>query len=70
MENSVRAKLENDAQLKEAKLSVSANADKNEVTLSGTVPTQDARVRAIDLAKSTQPGVTINDKIDVKPATA
>ena len=69
LEKSIRAKLENDAQLKEAKLSVSANADKNEVTLSGTVPTQDARARAIDLAKSTQPGVTINDKIDVKPAT-
>jgi osmotically-inducible protein OsmY len=70
LENSIRAKLENDAQLKEAKLSVSADADKNEVTLSGTVPTQDARARAVDLAKSTQPGVTINDKIDVKPAAA
>jgi osmotically-inducible protein OsmY len=70
LENSIRAKLENDAQLKEAKLSVSADADKNEVTLSGTVPTQDARARAVDLAKSTQPRITINDKIDVKPAAA
>jgi osmotically-inducible protein OsmY len=70
LENAIRAKLENDAQLKEAKISVSADAAKNEVTLSGTVPTQDARARALDLAKSTQPGVTINDKIDVKPATA
>jgi osmotically-inducible protein OsmY len=70
LENSIRAKLDNDAQLKEAKLSVSADADKNEVTLSGTVPTQDARARAVDLAKSTQPGLTINDKIDVKPAAA
>jgi osmotically-inducible protein OsmY len=70
LENSIRAKLDNDAQLKEAKLSVNANADKNEVTLSGTVPTQDARARALDLAKSTQPGVTINDKMDVKPAAA
>ena len=70
LENSIRAKLDNDAQLKEAKLSVSANAGKNEVTLSGTVPTQDARARALDLAKSTRPDVTINDKIDVKPAAA
>jgi osmotically-inducible protein OsmY len=70
LEKSIRAKLENDAQLKEAKLSVSVDADKNEVTLSGTVPTQDARARALDLAKSTQPDVTINDKIDVKPASA
>lgn len=70
LEKSIRAKLENDEQLKEAKLSVSADAGKNEVTLSGTVPTQDARARAVDLAKSTQPGMTVNDKIDVKPATA
>jgi hypothetical protein len=70
LEKSIRAKLENDEQLKEAKLSVSADADKNEVTLSGTVPTQDARARAVDLAKSTQPRVTVNDKIDVKPAVA
>ena len=70
LENSIRAKLDNDAQLKEAKLSVAVNTDKNEVTLSGTVPTQDARARALDLARSTQPSVTINDKIDVKPASA
>jgi osmotically-inducible protein OsmY len=70
LEKSIRAKLENDEQLKEAKLSVNADAAKNEVTLSGTVPTQDARARAVDLAKSTQPRVTVNDKIDVKPAAA
>ena len=33
LEKAVRAKLESDAQLKDAKLDVDANADKNEVTI-------------------------------------
>jgi hypothetical protein len=41
---------------------------RNEVTLSGTVRTHAARKKAIELAKSTKPGVAVNDKIDVKPA--
>jgi osmotically-inducible protein OsmY len=47
---------------------VDANADKNEVTISGTVLSQDARTKAVELTKSVQSGLTINDKIDVKPA--
>ena len=39
LENAVRAKLENDPQLKSADLSVNADAVRNEVTLSGTVRT-------------------------------
>ena len=62
------AKLEDDAQLKEADLSVSAIAERNEVTLSGTVRSHAAREKAIELAKSAKPGVLVNDKIDVKPA--
>jgi osmotically-inducible protein OsmY len=68
LENAVRAKLENDPQLKSADLSVNADAVRNEVTLSGTVRTHAARKKAIELAKSTKPGVAVNDKIDVKPA--
>jgi osmotically-inducible protein OsmY len=67
LEKAVRAKLENDAQLKEAGLSVNAYAEINEVTLSGTVRTHAAREKAIELAKSAKPGVLVNDKIDVKP---
>jgi osmotically-inducible protein OsmY len=67
LEKAVRAKLENDPQLKEADVSVNADADRNEVTLSGTVRTRAAREKAIELAKSAKPGVAINDKIDVKP---
>jgi osmotically-inducible protein OsmY len=67
LEKAVRAQLENDAQLKEADLSVNAYAERNEVTLSGTVRTHAAREKAIELAKSAKPGVLVNDKIDVKP---
>jgi osmotically-inducible protein OsmY len=68
LEKAVRAKLESDAALKEAKLDVDADADKNEVTLSGTVRSQEVRNKAVDLAKSAHSGLTVNDKIDVKPA--
>ena len=67
LENAVRAKLENDPQLKEANLNVNANAVRNEVTLSGTVHTHAARKKAIELAKSAKPGVAVNDKMDVRP---
>ena len=68
LEKAVRVKLESDTALKEAKLDVDANADKNEVTLSGTVRSQEVRDKAVELAKSAQAGITVNDKIDVKPA--
>jgi BON domain len=68
LEKAVRAKLESDVALKEVKLDVDANADKNEVTLSGTVRSQEIRDKAVELAKSAHSGITVNDKIDVKPA--
>ena len=68
LEKAVRAKLETDAALKEAKLDVDADADKNQVTLSGTVRSQEVREKAVELAKSAHSGLTVNDKIDVKPA--
>ena len=68
LENAVRAKFEGDPKLKDAKLDVDADADKNEITISGTVSSQDMRTKAIEMARSAQSGITINDKIDVKPA--
>ena len=68
LEKAIRAKLDTDAQLKEANLSVNAIAERNEITLSGTVRSHAAREKAIELAKSAKPGVLVNDKIDVKPA--
>ena len=67
LQKAVRAKLESDAQLKEADISVIAIGERNEITLSGTVRSHAAREKAIELAKSAKPGVLVNDKIDVKP---
>jgi len=67
LEEAVKAKLSTEEQLRTADLDVEANADKNEVTISGTVQSQEQRNTAIQLAKSE--GVTVNDKIDVKPAS-
>ena len=67
LQKAVRAKLESDAQLKEADISVIAIGERNEITLSGTVRTRAAREKAIELAKSAKPGVAVNDKLDVKP---
>jgi osmotically-inducible protein OsmY len=67
LEKAVRAKLENDEQLKVADLSVNADAERNEITLSGTVRSHAAREKAIQLAKSAKPGVLVNDKIVNQP---
>jgi len=48
-------------------VTVDAEAEKNEVTLSGTVTTEDLRTRAIDIAKNGRPNWVVTDKIDVKP---
>jgi len=66
LERMVKAKLSTDADVSKA-ISVDANADKNEVKLTGTVPTETLRTRAVDLAKSAKDGLIITDKIDVKP---
>jgi osmotically-inducible protein OsmY len=67
LEEAVKAKLRAEDQLTTTDLDVDANAEKNEVTISGTVQSQQQRNTAIQLAKSA--GVTVNDKIDVKPAS-
>jgi osmotically-inducible protein OsmY len=46
LEQAIRAKFDSDAQLKEAKLDVDADVDKNEVTIAGTVRSQEARSKA------------------------
>ena len=68
LEKAVRAKLESDDAIKQANLSVSADVEANKATISGMVVSQDLRTKAITLAQSAQPGLTIEDKIDVKPA--
>jgi osmotically-inducible protein OsmY len=67
LENAVKAKIQSDEQLRNAPIRVSADAEKNAVTLSGTVPSQDVRDKAVELAKSAHSGITVNDQIEVKP---
>lgn len=56
LEKAVRAKLEEDTQLKGANLSVNAIAERNEITLSGTVRSHAARERIGKKRKSGNPG--------------
>ena len=67
LEGRIKAKFDSDAQLKAADLSISADAYKNEATISGAVGTQALRMRAVNLAKEASPGLVLTDKIDVKP---
>lgn len=68
LENAIRAKLASDDQIRQANLSVDAEAEDNKVRIKGTVASQDARTRAVELAKSVQPGLTVTDEIEVRPA--
>jgi osmotically-inducible protein OsmY len=67
LENAIMAKFNADSGLAGLKLDVDANADRNEVTLSGTVESQTQRTRAVEIARNAHTGLVITDKIDVKP---
>ena len=65
--NAVKARLEADPALQAAKLSVSADVKKNEVTLSGDVASESLRTSAVQTAKEYRADLRVVDKIDVKP---
>jgi hyperosmotically inducible periplasmic protein len=67
LEEKIKARFKTDAQLNAADLSVDANVDRNEITLSGTVGSESLRTKAIELAKSAHAGLIVTTKIDVKP---
>jgi osmotically-inducible protein OsmY len=67
LRGAVAAKIHSDAQLSTYDLDIDADGDENKVTLSGNVPSETLRLRAVDLAKQAYAGVIITDKIDVKP---
>src|SRR6185295_23246 len=67
LKQKVEASVNSDSELAAAKLRVSANADRNTAVISGTVQTESARSKAVDLARGANPGIIIEDKIDVKP---
>lgn len=67
LEAKIKAQFKTDAQLNAANLSVDANVDRNEITLSGTVGSESLRTKAVELAKTAHAGLIVTTKIDVKP---
>jgi hyperosmotically inducible periplasmic protein len=67
LENAISARINADTQLGAYKINVDADADENKVTLTGDVPTEALRTRAVGLAKEINGQLTVTDKIDVKP---
>jgi hyperosmotically inducible protein len=67
LKNKIEAQFSSDPQLRGADLSVSADADANRATLSGTVESEEMRMKAVERARAANPGLTIEDKIEVKP---
>ena len=65
LQQMVTAKLQSNPQL--GKVDVDANAGRNQVTLSGSVPDEQSRTDAADLAKSARPDLLVDNKIEVKP---
>jgi hyperosmotically inducible periplasmic protein len=67
LDRAVTAKINSDPALAAYDIDVDADADKKAVTISGKVPTQSLRMKAVDAVKAFDAGLTITDKIDVKP---
>jgi hyperosmotically inducible periplasmic protein len=66
LEQMVKSRLAADSQLA-TNVNVSADANKNEVTLSGTLDSETLRTEAVEMAKNSHAGISVIDKIDVKP---
>ena len=67
LDRQVTARINNDAALAAYNLDVDADASRNAITISGSVPTQALRTRAVDAARAVKTGLVVTDKIDVKP---
>ena len=66
LEEAVRIKLRSDEELREARLTVTADVTRNQVTLSGALASSALREKAIELARGAQVGVIVNDRIEVR----
>ena len=67
LKDQIQAKIDSDPQLRDANLSISADADRNMATLSGTVESETLRTKAAEMAANAKPGLTIDNKIEVRP---
>ena len=68
LENAVKAKFNTNEQLRAADLGVSADTSSDEITLSGYVESEALRCKAVDLTRSVDSRLTVNDQIEVKPS--
>ena len=66
LQKQIESRINSDPELKAANLSVDADVNRNHATLSGTVDSQALRDRAVELARSAHPGITLENKIEVK----
>lgn len=67
LDRTVTGKINGDPALVAYNLDVDADADQNAVTLSGDVPTQSLRMKAVEAARTVSATLTVTDKIEVKP---
>ena len=65
LEDKIKTNLNSDEQLKASNLAVTANAERNEATLTGTVQSEEAKTKAVESAKSAQPGLTVTSNMKV-----
>ena len=63
----VRTQLDTDPAIKAAQLLVDTDSGKHELTLSGTVKSQELRDKAARLAQDSAPGITVKNNIVVRP---
>ena len=62
----IKAELNSDEQLRDSNLDVTANAQRKEATLSGTVESEAVKARAVETVKAAHPDLAVNAKIEVK----
>lgn len=65
LESAINSRISSDPALKN--VDIDADAEDNEVTLTGTVETQEQRTRVTDAVKAVNATLQVTDKIDVKP---
>lgn len=66
-EKRVKNSFSSDPRLRGFELDVSADPGKKEVTITGTVNSQEMRERAVRITRGELPGFVVNDNIDVMP---
>ena len=68
IETAITAQIESHPRLRAYDIDVDADAERNHVKLSGTVPTQDLRLEAVQVAKEGRADRVVEDEIKVDPS--